>query len=157
MSLAGQKFNKTVEAMARGGASTVGLLLNADTIKVALYTAATAPAATDTTYATTLAGGSVEVATANGYTQGGQTCGAGITSNSAGTETLRTTSDPAVLTSNTGNVATRYFVMYDSTCTAPSVGNLLAFWDYGSTLTLAGANGDTLTLTGPITSWATLG
>lgn len=148
MALTGIKFNLTVQAMARGGASGTGLLLNADTLRMLLYTAATAPAATDATYATTLAGGAVEVATANGYTRGaGSVSLTGATSNSGGTETLKTTanwSNPT-WTSNTGNVALRYFVLYDSTASS-AVANLLGNWDYGSTLTLNGVNGDTLDL-----------
>jgi hypothetical protein len=49
----------------------------------------------------------------------------------------------------------RYFILYDSTASS-ALANLLMYWDYGSTLTLSGANGDTLTVTGPATSYATL-
>lgn len=162
MALTAQKFNLTVEAMARGGASGTGLLLNADTIRMLLYTAAFAPTAADALYATTLASsGSVEVATANGYTRGAGSVGlTAATSNSSGTETLKATANwsSPTWTSVTGNVALRYFVLYDSTAVS-AVANLLLFWDYGSTLTLAGANGDTLDISGSninTTGWATL-
>ena len=164
MALAANKLDKTVQAMARGGASGTGLLLNADTLHMVLYApgAPTAPDRTETVYATTLAvSGAVEVATANGYTRG--TGGPGLTAataNASGTETLKTTANwsSPTWTSNTGNVALRYFVLYDSTASA-AVCNLCAWWDYGSTLTLAGANGDTLDISGSninTTGWATL-
>lgn len=157
MAISATKFKRTVSGMARGGASGTGLLLNADTLKMALYTATAAPdnAGTDLVYAATLTGGATEVASGNGYTTAGNTCGAGITSNSAGTETLKTTSNPAAWTASTSGFSMRYFVLYDSTATT-ALANLLMFWDYGSTLTLSGANGDTLTVTGPSTSYATL-
>ena len=118
---------------------------------MALYTAAVAPASTDIAYATTLAGGSIEVAAGNGYTVSGNSGGVGITSNAAGTETLKTTSAIPVWTASAAGFSLRYFVIYDSTSA-----DLLGWWDYGSTLTLSGANGDTLTVTGPETSYATL-
>lgn len=138
MALTATKFFLTVQKFVRKSVN-----LNSDTIKLALFTAATAPATSDSTYATTLAGGSVEVATANGYTQAGVSLGAGVTANSSGTETLRGTSNFAspTWTSSTGNVALRYFVLYDSTST-----DLLGFWDYTSTLTLNGVTGDLLDL-----------
>ena len=145
MALTPSKFDKTVQFMARGGASGTGLLLNADTIKLAFYTAAVAPAVTDVTYATTLAGGSIEVGAGVGYTVGGMTCGAGVTAQSpAGTENLKVTSNPSVVTASGAGFSVRYFVIYDST---PATNNLLLFWDYTSTLTLSGANSDTLTIT----------
>jgi hypothetical protein len=156
MPISASKFQRTVSGIARGGASGTGLLLNADTIKLALYTAGTAPSASsDLVYAATLTGGATEVGSGNGYTTGGNTCGAGITSNSTGTETLRTTSNPTAWTAATSGFSMRYFILYDSTASS-ALANLLMYWDYGSTLTLSGANGDTLTVTGPATSYATL-
>ncbi len=154
MALSAAKFHLTVQKIARGGASGTGLLLNADTLKLALFTAATAPVlATDISYSTTLAGGSAEVSNGNGYTTGGNTCGAGITANSSGTETLSTTQEAAVWTASGAGFALRYFLLYDDTASSKW---LLMEWDYGSTLTLSGANADTLTVTGPDTSYATL-
>lgn len=166
MALSANKFNLTVQAMARGGASATGLLLNADLPKMALYApgSPTPPVAADAVYATTLATSSaVEVATANGYTRPGAvvaSSGVLATANSSGTETLKATQNwsSPTWTSSTGNVALRYFVLYDSTASS-AVCNLLAWWDYGSTLTLAGANGDTLDISGSninTTGWATL-
>lgn len=156
MAISASKFQRTVSGLARGGASGTGLLLNADTIKLALYTATTAPsAASDLVYAGTLTGGATEVGSGNGYTTTGNTCGAGITSNSSGTETLRTTSNPTAWTASSSGFSMRYFVIYDSTASA-ALANLLMYWDYGSTLSLSGSNGDTLTVTGPATAYATL-
>lgn len=156
MAISASKFQRTVSGIARGGASGTGLLLNADTIKLALFTAATAPSASaDLVYAASLTGGCAEVGSGNGYTTGGNTCGAGITSNSTGTETLRTTSNPTAWTASSSGFAMRYFILYDSTAVS-ALANLLMYWDYGSTLTLSGSNGDTLTVTGPSTSYATL-
>lgn len=153
MALSATKIHLFVQNMARGGASGTGLLLNADTIKLALFTAATAVAATDDNYAATLDGGAAEVSSGNGYTTGGNTCGAGITSNSSGTETLRTTSNPSAWTASSSGFAFRYLYLYDDT---QSGDKGIVFWDYGSTVTLSGANGDTFTATGPSTSYATL-
>lgn len=156
MAISASKFQRTVSGIARGGASGTGLLLNADTLKLALFTAAVAPsAANDLVYATTLTSGCAEVAAGNGYTAGGNSCGAGVTSNSGGTETLRATSNPTAWTASSSGFSMRYFIIYDSTA-ASALANLLMYWDYGSTLTLSGANGDTLTVTGPATSYATL-
>lgn len=155
MALSPNKFNSTVQAMARGGASGTGLLLNADTLKLGLCTAAAAPAATDTTFP----GTATQVSNGNGYTTGGVSL-TGSTSNSSGTETLKTTTDfgSPTWTASASGFSLRYFVFYDSTATLAVCQNLL-WWDYGSTLTLSGANGDTLDLSASnfdSTGWATL-
>jgi len=155
MALTANKYNLTVQAMARGGASGTGLLLNADTLKLGLCTAATVPVAADTTFP----GTGTQVASGNGYTTGGVSL-TGATSNSGGTETLKTTANYAspTWTASAAGFALRYFILYDSTSTLGPCQNLL-FWDYGSTLTLSGANGDTLDVSGSninTTGWATL-
>lgn len=126
--------------MARGGASGTGLLLNADTLKMALFT--TAPAATDTTYAAT----ATEVSNGNGYTTGGVSL-TGATSNSSGTETLKTTANFAnpTWTASSAGFTVRYFVWYDSTASSAVCQNL-ARWDNGSNIVLSGANGDKIDL-----------
>jgi hypothetical protein len=139
------KFNLTVQNMARGN-----LLLNADTLKLALIVAAGTPVAADDEFADVSAD---EVAAGNGYTATGNSGGAGITSNAAGTETMRTTSAIPVWTASAAGFSFRYPVLYDDTSTNDK---LLGWWDYGSTLTLSGANGDTFTALGLDTSWATL-
>ena len=153
MALSASKYNLTVQAMARGGASGTGLLLNADTLKLALFT--TAPAATDTTYAAT----ATEVSNGNGYTTGGVSL-TGATSNSAGTETLKTTADfsATTWTASSAGFSFRYLVFYDSTASSAVCQNL-ARWDYGSTVTLSGSNGDIVDLSSSnfdTTGWGSL-
>lgn len=155
MALTANKFDKTVQAMARGGASGTGLLLNADTLKLGLCTAAASPAAADTTFP----GTATQVGSGNGYTTGGVSL-TGATSNSSGTETLKTTANfgSPTWTASASGFSLRYLVLYDSTAASAVCQNLL-YWDYGSTLTLSGANGDTLDLSGSnfnSTGWATL-
>lgn len=154
MALSATKFSLTVQALARGGASGTGLLLNADTLKMALMT--TAPTvATDADYDTS----ATEVANGNGYTTGGVSL-TGATSNSSGTETLKTTADFAspTWTASSSGFTARYFIFYDSTATGAVTQNL-ATWDYGGNLVLSGANGDTLDLSSSnfdTTGWGTL-
>ena len=141
MALSASKFHLTVQALARGGASGTGLLLNADTLKMALMT--TAPTvATDADYNTS----ATEVANGNGYTTGGVSL-TGATSNSSGTETLKTTADfsATTWTASGAGFTLRYFIFYDSTATGAVTQNL-ATWDYGSNLVLSGANGDIIDL-----------
>lgn len=158
MALTALKYNSTVQALARGGASGTGLLLNADTLKMGLCSEATAPLAADTTFP----GTGTQVANGNGYATGGVSLTGATAQNPAGTEVLKTTTDFAspTWTSSTGTWTVRYFIFYDSTATL-SPCYLLARWDYGSTLTLVGANGDTLDLSGSNfdaagTGWGTL-
>lgn len=127
--------------------------LNSDTIKVALFTAATAVAATDPAYAATLAGGAAEVGSGNGYTTGGNSGGASIASNSTGTETVRTTSAIPQWVASASGFAFRYLYSYNDTSTGDKG---LGFWDYGSTVTLSGANADTFNANGLNTSIFTL-
>lgn len=142
------KFNLFVQGLVRGDHN-----LNSNVIKVALYTSATAPAATDQNYATTLAGGAVEVSSGNGYTTGGNSGGASISSNSSGTETVRTTSAIPTWTASGAGFSLRYAVAYNDT---NANDRLIGWWDYGSSVTLSGANGDTFTVTGLNTSVFTL-
>lgn len=148
MALAFSKFNLFVQGLARGEHN-----LNSNVVKAALFTAATAPAATDQNYGTTLAGGSAEVANGNGYTTGGNSGGASISSNSSGTETVRTTSAIPTWTASSSGFAFRYIVAYNDT---QANDRLIGFWDYTSTVTLSGANGDTFTANGLDTSIFTL-
>lgn len=131
--------------MARGN-----LLLNADTLKLALIVAAGTPVAADDEFADVSPD---EVAAGNGYTAGGNSGGAGITSNAGGTETLRTTTAIVPWTASAAGFTFRYMVLYDDTSASDK---LLGWWDYGSSLVLSGANGDTFAPSGPETAWATL-
>lgn len=148
MALSATKIQLFVQNLARAQ-----LDLNADTIKLALFTSATAVAATDDNYAATLDGGAAEVGSGNGYTTGGNSGGAGISSNSSGTETLKTTSAIPTWTASSSGFSFRYLYLYDDTSTGDKG---IVFWDYGSSLTLSGSNGDTFTGSGLNTSYATL-
>lgn len=142
------KFNLFVQGLVRGDHN-----LNSNTVKVALYTGATAPAAGDQNYAGTLAGGSVEVGSGNGYTTGGNSGGASISSNASGTETVRTTSAIPTWTASASGFTVRYAVAYNDTNANK---RLIGWWDYGSAVTLSGTNGDTFQVTGLDTSVFTL-
>jgi len=112
--------------------------LNADTLKVALTN--TAPVATNHYYADISAS---ELANGNGYTTGGATCPGVSVTNSSGTSSLNMTA--ITFTSVTGNMGPfRYAYFYDST---PTNKTLIGFSDYGSSITLNGAAGETFVIT----------
>lgn len=154
MALSAAKYNSTVQALARGGASGTGLLLNADTLKMGLCTNATVPAAADTTFP----GTGTQVANGNGYATGGVSLTGATAQNPAGTEVLKTTTNFAspTWTASGAGFTVQYFIWYDSTAAA-SPCYLLARWDYGSALTLSGANADTLDISGSNFNSATPG
>ncbi len=127
------KFNGFVHGLALGAMN-----LNTDTIKVMLTN--TAPVATNTQYSDI---SSNELASGNGYTTGGATVSGTGSSNSSGTETM--TASATTFTSSTGSMGPfRYAVYYDST---PSTKYLIGWFDYGSSITLNGAAGETFVLT----------
>lgn len=149
-------FYGTAVQMATAGSTTASLRLysgGTDTLKLAFYTAATAVARTDLVYATTLVGGSVEVAGSLGYTIGGHTCGVASGSQATNVVTLKAASNPGAVTASGAGFSVRYFVLYDSTASTATC-NLLMFWDYGSTITLA--SGDSVTCTDVTTGYATI-
>lgn len=139
------KFNLTVQKFVTGLVNT-----NADTLRLALFT--TSPLAADSVYAATLAGGGAEVASGNGYTAKGNS-GVGVAANVAGTTTMRTAAAIPAWTASAAGFSFRYPVFFDDTAAAD---DLLGWWDYGSTLVLNGANGDTFTALGFDTAWATI-
>jgi len=125
------KFNNFVHNL-----STKKIDASADTFKVMLTN--TAPVATNSVYSD-ISGN--ELASGNGYTTGGGTVTGTGTSNASGTETWA--GSAYTWTSSTGSMGPfRYVVLYDSTAT-----DLIEWWDYGSSLTLNGANGDQFTWT----------
>lgn len=94
----------------------------------------TAPAATNTVKADL-----TEIAGGNGYTAGGTASTIGI-SESGGTTTV--TASDVTFTASGGAIANfRYAVLYNDTSASD---NLVAFWDYGSTVTLN--SGDSFTV-----------
>ncbi len=124
--------------------------LNTDTLKLALFTAATAPTTADGTFDTSSthqlnSSGSTEVANGNGYTAGGTTLASTAYSQSAGTATLSCTASATVWTASGAGFALRYVVCYDATAGTSSTRPLIGWWDYASTVTLN--SGDTFSVT----------
>lgn len=120
-----QKFEAFVEALAEKKHD-----LGTDTLKVYL-TNATPSASADAVKAD-LAEMTVGV---DGYTAGGNTCTITSSSQTAGTYKL-VLGDPAIWTS-TGTLGPfRYVVLYNDTA---SNDELIGYWDYGASITLANA------------------
>jgi hypothetical protein len=116
------KFNSFVEALAEKKHD-----LGADTLKVMLTL--TAPVATNTVKADL-----TEIAAGNGYTAGGNACTISSSAQTSGTYKL-VLADPATWTATGGAIANfRYAVLYNDTATNDE---LIGFWDYGSTVTVA--------------------
>ncbi len=110
-----------------------------DAIKVALSNSA--PSNTLDKY--TIAG-ITEIASGNGYTQGGATCTCGDKSYATGTVSYPLTVGSPTWTSGTADMATfEYVIFFDST---PTDKPLIGWYDYGSALVLHGANADTFTV-----------
>lgn len=120
--------------------------LNADALKIMLT--ATAPVATNA-----LKADITEIAAGNGYTAGGAAVGGVAYSQVGGIAKL--IGNAVTFLAAGGAITTfRYAVLYNST---PAGGNLIAWWDYGATVSLgdgesfkiakdvAGANWDTTT------------
>lgn len=108
----------------------------ADTLKVMLSNAAP-NVATHTVRADV-----TEISGGNGYTSGGTTA-TNVGTAASGTVTVAGTS--VVFTASGGTVGPfRYAILYNSTQSSP-LGPLIAYWDYGSSITLA--DGETFTVT----------
>ena len=123
------KFQAFVEALAEGKHN-----LGSDTLKVYLSNA-TPDAAADA-IKTDLA----EISAGNGYTAGGNTCSITSSSQTGGTYKL-VLADPATWTATGAIGPFRYAVLYNDTSAND---DLIAWWDYGSSITLN--NGDTFTV-----------
>ena len=124
------KFNNFVDGLCQGKIN-----LASAAIKVMLTN--TAPVATNTKYTDISTN---ELAAGNGYSTGGAAVtGTGV-SNTNGVETLAVSS--TTFTSNTGAMGPfRYAVYYDSTS-----GYLIGWYDYGQSVSLNGAAGETFQL-----------
>lgn len=119
-----QKFNSFVEALAEKKHDLAN-----DVLKVMLTN--TAPLSTDSQYSGISTN---EVVNGNGYTTGGNTAAATGSSQTGGTYKL-VLGDPATWTATGGTVGPfRYAVLYNDTATNK---DLIGFWDYGSSITLA--------------------
>lgn len=124
-----QKFNAFAQQLGRGAYN-----LNTATLKVYLTNAT--PAATDTIRTTAPA----EIAAGNGYTTGGVTVSLPGYSQTGGVGKLSAVASDPVITASGGSIGPfRYAVLYEST-----TNELIAFFDYGSALTLL--TGESLTI-----------
>jgi hypothetical protein len=100
--------------------------MDGHTFKVALTN--TAP-----TSANTILSNITQVANGNGYTTGGT---ASTISTSTSSGTAKVTGTDVVFTASGSLGPFRYAVLYDDTPTSPA-DPLIAWWDYGSSITLA--------------------
>lgn len=121
------KFNSFVEAAAEKVHN-----FGADTLKVMLTNSA--PLATNTVKADL-----TDIAAGNGYTAGGTAVT--ITSSAQSSGTYKLVGSSVVFTATGAVGPFRYAVLYNSTATNSE---LIAFWDYGSSVTLA--NTETFTV-----------
>lgn len=156
--LSSNKFRITTDHFVKGTYS----FDNSDTYRLALCApgSPTPPVSTDTTWTTgTGTGTATEVANGNGYTQAGVSLAAAAITANSGSGTIIKSANPAspTWTASSSGFSLRYFVLWNATMTSGVSGNLLSWWDYGSTLTLA--SGDTLDCNASAfatTGWATL-
>jgi hypothetical protein len=124
------KFDAFVEALAEGKHN-----LGADTLKVYLSNAT--PSASADAIKADLA----EISAGNGYTAGGNVAAVSSSSQTGGLYKL-VLADPATWTATTGSIGPfRYIVLYNDTSAND---DLIAWWDFGSTLTVGA--GDTFTV-----------
>jgi hypothetical protein len=112
-----QKYTAAIEPMLEG------MNLGTDTWKVAL-------AATINLADTAFTPGTTDLATANGYTAGGNTCSLTSSSQSGGTYKLVLAS-PAIWTAAGAGFNFRYAILWNATTNQP-----VGAWDYGSTQTV---------------------
>ena len=86
--------------------------------------------------------GTNDLSTGGGYTTGGNSATVASSTTTGGVFKLVLNS-PALWTASGGNIGPfEYAVLWDVTQGVP-----LGFWDYGSAITLSGANGDTFQVT----------
>jgi hypothetical protein len=88
---------------------------------------------------TTFTAGTTDLATAGGYTAGGNAASITSATQTAGTYKLVLAS-PSVWTGTGAGFTFRYAILWDATTNTP-----VAYWDYGSNVTVA--SGDTVTVT----------
>jgi hypothetical protein len=124
------KFNQFVQDLA-----TKVHNLNSDTLKIMLSNVA--PAATNTVKANI-----TEIAAGNGYAAGGAT--ATFVSGNDTSGTYKLILSPVVFTASGGSFGPfEYAVLYNATTAS---GNLIAWWDYGTAITITNGNSFTVAL-----------
>ena len=89
---------------------------------------------------TSFVAGATDLATAGGYTAGGNACTTTSSAQTSGVFKL-ILANPATWTASTVGFIFRYAVLYNSTSSTP-----YGYWDYGSSVTMNGTNGDTFTV-----------
>ena len=109
-----------------------GINAGSDTWKVAL-------AATVNSADTTFTPGTTDLATAGGYTAGGNAASISTATQTGGTYKLVLAS-PTTWTATSAGFTFRYAILWDSTTSTP-----VAYWDYGSSQAVAA--GETITVT----------
>ena len=103
--------------------------LGSDTVKIMLTD--TAPVATNSIKANL-----TEIAAGNGYSAGGTAVT--ITASSQSSGTYKLVGNNVTFTASGGSIAQfRYAVIYNST---PANGNLIGWWDYGTTVSVTNGN-----------------
>lgn len=124
------KFNQFV-----GDLATKVHNLNSDTLKILLTNVA--PLATNTVKANL-----TEIGAGNGYAAGGTQ--AAFVSGTDASGTYKLILSPVVFTASGGSIGPfEYAVLYNATAAS---GNLIAWWDYGTAITLTNGNSFTVAL-----------
>jgi hypothetical protein len=109
--------------------------LNSDTLKILLTN--TAPVATNT-----IKSNITEIGAGNGYTAGGTQ--AAFVSGNDTSGTYKLILSPVVFTAAGGSIGPfEWAVLYNATAAS---GNLIAWWDYGTAITLTNGNSFTVSL-----------
>jgi len=124
-----QKYTAAIEPMLEG------MNLGSDAFKIAL-------AATINLADTSFSAGTTDLATAGGYTAGGNAATTSTATQTAGTYKLVLTS-PTLWTATAGGFTFRYAILWNSTTNQP-----IAAWDYGSSQVVAVGETVTVTLDG---------
>lgn len=99
-------------------------------------------AATVNSADTTFTPGTTDLATAGGYTAGGNSATVSSATQTGGTYKLVLNS-PSVWTASGGGFTFRYAILWDSTTSTP-----VGYWDYGSSQAVAAGETVTVTLDG---------
>jgi hypothetical protein len=120
------KYTAAIEPMLEG------MNAGTDSWKVAL-------AATVNIADTTFTAGTTDLATANGYTAGGNAAAVSTATQTTGTYKLVLTS-PTAWTATGAGFTFRYAILWDTTTSTP-----VAYWDYGASQAVAA--GETVTVT----------
>ena len=100
--------------------------LNADTLAICLATTASAGMSTAFT------AGATDLATGNGYTQGGQSPGSASASQTGGTLTVSCSTTPLTWTASGAGITFRYVLLVNTTANL-----IIGYYDYGSSTTVA--------------------